>query len=151
MFSEEARTYLEKIVIPIRLSAVTPSGWPIGVSLWYFYENGSLYCATRETAKIVQYLVNEPRCAYEVSSDQPPYCGLRGQAISWIDRSNGAQVLTRLIIRYLGSLDTPLSRNLLKNAENEVAIRITPTTVYSWNFTSRMESSIQSIHSHPCP
>lgn len=151
MFPEEAQIYLEEIKIPLHLSSVTLSGWPIGVSLWYFYENGSLYCATQEKAKIVRYLLNEPRCGYEISSDKPPYCGIRGQAISQIDKSNGSLVLKKLILRYLGSFDTPLSRNLLKSADSEIAIKITPTNFYTWNFTARMEDSIPSTGVHPCP
>ncbi len=88
--------YLEAVRIPLRLSCLTTSGWPIVLSLWYLHEAGRLYCATLATARVVEYLRREPRCGFEVGADQPPYCGVRGQARAEIDPALGQDAPARL-------------------------------------------------------
>ena len=151
MFSLQAEEYLKTIRIPLHLSCITKSGWPIGLSLWYIYINGNLYCATQESAKVIGYLIQNPRCSFEVASDQPPYCGVRGQALSRIDKTIGSDILKQLIVRYLGSYDNPLAQKLLKKANSEVAIVISPTNYFTWDYTERMQISIQNEYQHPCP
>jgi nitroimidazol reductase NimA-like FMN-containing flavoprotein (pyridoxamine 5'-phosphate oxidase superfamily) len=151
MITPEVSAYLEQSLIPLRLSCVTPSGWPVVLSLWYLYRDGRLYCATQERAKVVSYLRHEPRCAFEVASDQPPYCGVRGQARAVIDADLGAEILRQLLLRYLGGTDNPLARQLLSRGQTEVAVIIEPVTLFKWNFTARMKDSIIVDTPKPCP
>jgi len=131
--------YLEAARIPLRLACTTESGWPIAVSLWYHYQDGQLFCATQKSARVVTYLQNDPRCAFEIAADQPPYCGIRGQAITRIDKELGAEILERLLSRYLGGVDNDLARDLLSKQEHEVAIVLKPVKVFTWDFSSRMQ------------
>ncbi len=78
----EYREFFDKIRIPIRLACKSKSGWPVLLSLWFIYFDGFLYCATRGGARVVGYLRENEECAFEVAADQPPYCGVRGQARS---------------------------------------------------------------------
>jgi hypothetical protein len=132
-------TYLDSSRIPLRLACTTESGWPMAVSLWFKHKNGRLFCATQKTARVVSYLQNDPRCAFEIAADLPPYCGVRGQAIASIDEEIGAEILEELLVRYLGSTDNTLGRNLLAKSNREVAIILKPVKVYTWDFSSRME------------
>jgi hypothetical protein len=136
---EDITHYLQQSLIPIRLACTTKSGWPMVLSLWYLYEDHSLYCATVETARVVAYLSHEPRCAFEVASDQIPYCGIRGQANAVILPERGNEILKRLLHRYLGGIDNPLSRILLSRDKPEVAIQLRPINLFSWNFRDRMQ------------
>jgi hypothetical protein len=131
--------FLEEIRIPLRLTAVTPSGWPIVVSLWFQYKGGRLVCATKKSARIVSYLENNPRCAFEIAPDSPPYRGVRGQAIAEIDSSTGKEVLEELLHRYVGDLENSFAQKLLAESENEVAIYLNPRKVFSWDFSNRMK------------
>lgn len=137
--SPATEKYLREIRIPIRLGCVTESGWPMTVPLWYLYEDGKLYCATQESSKVVAYLRHEPRCAFEVSADEPPYCGVRGQAVATIDEKSGAEVLERLLRRYLGGTNNQLAETLLAKRESEVAIVLEPANMFTWDFTDRMQ------------
>lgn len=131
--------YLEAIRIPLRLACTTESGWPMAVSLWFQYRDGLLYCATQKSAKVVTYLQNDPRCAFEIAADHPPYCGVRGQAVSRIDENLGAEILEQLLSRYLGGTDNDLAQDLLAKKDHEVAIILKPVKVYEWDFSSRMQ------------
>jgi nitroimidazol reductase NimA-like FMN-containing flavoprotein (pyridoxamine 5'-phosphate oxidase superfamily) len=142
VWSQEAITsFLQQMRIPIRLASVTSTGWPLVVSLWYLYENGRLYCATQKTAKIVAHLGREPRCAFEVAADLPPYRGVRGQGKARIMQSRGAEILTRLLERYLKDTSSSLAQLLLARGADEVAIEIEPVVLTTWDFTARMQGS----------
>lgn len=150
MITPDVEQYLAAVRIPLRLACTTPGGWPVVISLWYEYRDGRLYCASQEQAKVVAYLQHDPRCAFEVAADQPPYCGVRGQGTVTLDESRGAETLERLLRRYLGGLDNPLARKLLARRQSEVAIVIEPTSLFSWNFTSRMKDTVGAVDK-PCP
>ncbi len=136
----EMKTYLETIRIPLRLACTTKSGWPMAVSLWFMHQNGRLFCATQKSARVVSYLKNNPRCAFEIAADLPPYCGVRGQATANIDEKIGVGILEQLLVRYLGGTDNALGRNLLAKSDNEVAIILEPVKIYTWDFSSRMQN-----------
>jgi hypothetical protein len=137
-FAPPLAHYLETAEIPLRLACTMETNWPIVLSLWYLFEDDALYCATPESAKVVAYLQANPRCSFEVASDLPPYCGVRGRALASIDGQRGWEILERLLLRYLGSLDNNLAKNLLARSDPEVAIRLEPQSLYTWNFSQRM-------------
>jgi hypothetical protein len=138
----EMKDYLESTRIPLRLACATRSSWPIAMSLWFLYRDGALFCATQKSARVVSYLQNNPKCAFEIASDLPPYCGVRGQAVATIDEKIGGEILAQLLERYLGGTDSVLARNLIAKSETEVAIILKPVKIFTWDFTSRMEDII---------
>lgn len=141
-----ASHYLETVRIPLRLACVTQSGWPMAVSLWFqYHSDGTILCATQNSARVVQYLQHEPRCAFEIAADQPPYCGLRGQAIARIDDQIGGQVLEQLLHRYLGGTESDLAKNLLEKQDSEVAIILEPVQIFTWDFSNRMKDISQTM------
>jgi hypothetical protein len=151
MTNSSLKQYLAQVKIPLRLSCISNSGWPVVLSLWYLYEDGNLYCATPQAAKLVSYLTKEPRCAFEIASDQPPYCGVRGRALASLDQDRGLEILERLLIRYLGGTDNGLAKQLLGRSQPEVAIRLAPQSYHTWNFSDRMVQSIPRVDPKICP
>ena len=149
---DEVSVFLGRAILPLRLSCTTETGWPSILSLWYLYQDEKLYCAVQESARIVAYLRNNPQCAFEIAADNPPYCGVRGQAIAGIDNTLGVNILEKLLQRYLGGLDNSLAQNLLSKKEQEVAIVLDPVNVFKWNFSSRMQDVISEKDRHKiCP
>ena len=134
-----ASHYLETARIPLRLACITQSGWPMAVSLWFkYYHDGTILCATQKSARVVQYLQHESRCAFEIAADQPPYCGIRGQALARINEKMGAEILEQLLIRYLGGIENDLAKSLLAKQDTEVAIILEPVKLFTWDFSNRM-------------
>lgn len=143
--------YLTDAVVPVRLGCLDLKGNPVVLSLWYIYRDGYLYCATSSSARVVQYLKQDDRCAFEIASDLPPYCGVRGRGKAVLVPEKGAAILERLLLRYIGDLQHPLSRELLSRRELEIAIHIKPDSVSSWDFSSRMTNVPGENPSKPCP
>jgi hypothetical protein len=151
MMTPETEAYLHEITIPLRLSAVTPAGWPVVMSLWYLYRDGKFYCATRESARIVSYLRQSPRCGFEIAADTPPYCGVRGRGVATINPKIGLHTLKLLLIRYLGGVESPLARRLLARSGTEVAIIIEPVKIFTWDFSERMQGAVEPRSDRICP
>ena len=138
----EAQEFLDATVIPIRLGVQTSAGWPLVMSVWFIADGLELLCATQSTSTLVRCLEQQPVCGFEVAADTPPYRGVRGHAEVEIDRVGGAVALDRLLLRYLGSLESPLARRLRAQASNEVCLRLRPISMVSWDFSRRMASSL---------
>lgn len=133
MVNEAVESYLRNTLIPLRLAILTPTEWPMVVSLWYIYKEGLLYCATHRKARVVQYLQTEPRCGFEIAAEQPPYSGVRGRGIARVEPHLGPEILRELLVRYQGSTETPLAQQLLLHVDREVAIVIEPGMITRWD------------------
>ncbi|MFN2377756.1 MAG: pyridoxamine 5'-phosphate oxidase family protein [Candidatus Binatia bacterium] len=136
--SQQLEKHLSESTIPLRLACSGRSGWPLVVSLWYLYRDGRLWCACQKDSTVISFLENDPRCAFEVAGDQPPYRGARGRGRATLDRARGGEILEALLGRYDISPRAGLGRWLLSRRDAEVAIGIEPTWLGSWDFTERM-------------
>lgn len=134
----EVDRFLDATRVPLRLAANGPSGHPVLASLWFIPLEGRLWCATPRSARIHRLVEEDPRCAYEVSLETPPYRGVRGSATVESHPPRGEEILRRLIDRQLGDADSSLARTLLERVSDEVALCIEPRTMVSWDFTERM-------------
>ncbi len=134
----QVSNYLSESLIPLRLAANMADGFPVVVSLWFLWDGTDLWCAMHESARLVAHLRRDERVAFEVAGDQPPYRGVRGQARAAISAArDGHGLLTELLTRYLGGADGDLARWLLSR-EGELAIRVSPVNMSSWDYTARM-------------
>lgn len=130
--------YLQNQVIPIRLSCLDDNGFPLVCSLWFVYEENALWCATHQSAKIIQLLSVNPKCGFEISVNDIPYKGVRGKGQVELIKEKGKVVLGKLIDRYLGDTNSSLATWLLSRSEDEYAIKINIKSITSWDFSQRM-------------
>jgi nitroimidazol reductase NimA-like FMN-containing flavoprotein (pyridoxamine 5'-phosphate oxidase superfamily) len=138
----ETEAFLEGETIPIRLSCHTKRDDLWMLSLWYRYRDGALWCATSAEADVVDYLSADDRVAFEISTNEPPYKGVRGNGTASVDPDPDKHLLKTLLERYLGGTDSPLAERLLSPERDEVRIRIDPDRVYTWDFSHRMAGSV---------
>lgn len=132
---DEVRAYLAAAVIPIRVATAGRDG-PLVQSLWFIAQADGLWCATQADAVVVRRMQRDPRVGWEVSGDDPPYRGVRGQGQAVIVEE--AEPILRALIDRYGQAGTPLAAWLLGRVAAEVAIQITDLTVTSWDFAARM-------------
>lgn len=137
---EVTAAFLAETVIPIRLASLRTDGegrtWPVVQSLWFDYRQGSLWCATQAGSALARRLSRDPAIAFEVSSDDPPYRGVRGTGEAEV--IPGAEDVLRALIARYGQQDTSLAAWLLGRVATEVAIRVSSLQVSTWDYASRM-------------
>ena len=140
--NEQVHAFLLETRIPVRVACNGSSGHPLLASLWFVPQDGMLWCATQRGARIVSLLTGDPRCAFEVSVEAPPYRGVRGTGVATLREDRGEEILRILIERYLGGTDCKLASILLDRADQEIAIGIEPHTLVTWDYTERMSESV---------
>lgn len=136
--ADEVERFLDEATVPVRLACHTPSDRLWLVTLWYEFADETFLCATGRDAKIVEYLEGDASVAFEVSTNEPPYRGVRGNGRAVIGPDPDKAVLRSLLERYLGGTDSRLADRLLADDRDEVAIRLEPDRLYSWDYTERM-------------
>ena len=124
--------------LPLRLAVNSPTGWPMVVSLWFVYDKGNLFCATKRQARIASSIAKSSRCAFEVARETAPYFGVRGQGVASISSENAPEMLERLANRYISKDRAQFKKWLLKSSEDEVVISIRPVAFHSWDYRKRM-------------
>ena len=131
--------FLAVTLVPLRLACLTDSGRPLICSLWYLADGDSLWCATQDSARIVQYLSSNSDCGFEIAPETMPYKGVRGQGRVAVRPEEGADILGQLIDRYFGNRDSEFARWLMSRADQEVALQIRPDWLTAWDFSGRMD------------
>jgi len=143
--AEQVTAYLQAAPQhPLRL-AIVAKETPLIVPLWYRFAEGSFWCASPSSAKVVQVLQDNPRCAFDVSVNDMPYRGVRGQGFAEVLHNEGETTLQVLIERYLGDTDSELARWLLSRADQEVAIAVRPTWISAWDYSARMAGASATV------
>jgi len=136
-------SFVDQAVIPLRLAVSGGGGIPLPLSLWFLRIDRALWCATNGNAQLVRYLKADARCGFELAGDAPPYRGVRGQACASLHPAEGGAILARLLARYSIDTSSRLARMLTAKADQEVAIRIEPRWITSWDFSYRMADAVK--------
>ena len=138
---QQIAAFMDQTRIPLRLAVQDEAGAPLVLSLWFLPQDGEFWCATNRGALLIRYLEREPRCGFELAADAPPYHGVRGQGRASLHPAEGAAILARLLERYAINPASDLARMLTAKADQEIAIRITPDRLTSWDFRRRMQGA----------
>jgi nitroimidazol reductase NimA-like FMN-containing flavoprotein (pyridoxamine 5'-phosphate oxidase superfamily) len=137
----DVEQFLQQAKIPMRLACNAEDGFPRVVSLWYQYEDGQLLCVTHRDSKIVALLRKDPKIGFEVAPNEPPYCGVRGQATARLQSLDNEATLKQLLERYLGESESKLGQWLLSRSAEEILICISPERLYTWDYRERMSDT----------
>ena len=78
---DEVEDFLGNARVPVRLACVGGDGFPRVVSLWFRYRAGALYAVTHRRSSLAALLRADGRAGFEVSPNEPPYYGVRGQGV----------------------------------------------------------------------
>ena len=135
----EIETFLSETCVPLRLSFVSRNGLLI-VPVWFEYQAGHLWSCSPNDSLLVKALRKNPEVAFDVSTNDLPYRGVRGRGVSHCSTAADNSALERLLQRYLAGTDNPLARWLLNRTGEEAVIAIEPSWLTSWDFSGRMES-----------
>lgn len=134
----ELEAFLHESKIPMRIATHRPDGSLWTVALWYRYRKRCFQCATSADADIIRFLKSDPEVALDVSTNDPPYRGVRGNGTASLSPDRNKTTLIELIERYLGDTESALAKRLLADDRDEIQIEIRPRQLFSWDYTERM-------------
>lgn len=126
--------------LPIRLAVNGSKGFPVIASLWFLFDDDRLLCATQPDSAIAKCIQRDPRCTFEISTNSPPYTGVRGVGNAVI-KPEGGKLLKLLIKKYLKSPDERFRSWLIEKGANDVVIEIEAAKLKYWDYKSRMKDS----------
>jgi nitroimidazol reductase NimA-like FMN-containing flavoprotein (pyridoxamine 5'-phosphate oxidase superfamily) len=135
---EAVADFLADATIPVRLACRTPSGRLWQVTLWFVHRDGRIACATSADADVVRFIREHPGVAFDISTNEMPYRGVRGYGTTTIEPDPGKELLADLVERYLGGTDSELADTLLDEGRDEVRVLVEPDRVHSWDYSDRM-------------
>lgn len=138
---EETADFLAGATIPVRLACHTHSGRLWQVALWFRHSDGRLECATSADADLVGFLREHDGVAFDVSTNEPPYRGVRGYGTTTIEPDPDKRLLRALVERYLGGTDSSLAERLLAEGREEVRVLVDPERVHAWDYSDRMDDA----------
>lgn len=137
---DEVGKWLGDCRFPIRLACTAADGFPRVVSVWFLYRDGVFFSVSHRNSSLVKLLTASPRVGFEVSPNEPPYHGVRGQGLVTLDSAGADEVLNEVIDRYLGETNSSLAQWLLSRVDDEVVIKVEPHRFFSWDYRNRMEA-----------
>jgi nitroimidazol reductase NimA-like FMN-containing flavoprotein (pyridoxamine 5'-phosphate oxidase superfamily) len=163
---ERVDEFLAAAGVPVRLGCRTPGDQPWIVSLWFAWDPdagsvpddgnapdagsasddrdasetppGAIRCATSASADLVEFVENDDNVSFDVSTNDPPYKGVRGRGRATVAPDEDKQLLRSLLSTYLGGTDNPTADRLLRAEREEVEIRIEPERLHTWDYSERM-------------
>ena len=137
MTGAEIAAFLSQVSVPMRLSFASSNGLLV-VPLWFHYSSPRLLACSPRESVVVRSLQERPEVAFDISTNDVPYKGVRGRGLASCLAEEGAAVLDAVLARYVDDESHSLSRWLRARVEREVAIAIAPSWLTSWDFSERM-------------
>lgn len=140
----EVERFLES-KLNIQLATIDEQGYPNIQPLWFYHdkESGKIYIATHKASKKIQNIQkNKGKIYFSIDDENFPYKGVkgRGEASMSEDKQKNMQLMERINLKYLGTLEHPLAKMLMERAEDgtELVIEITPKFYSAWDFGKAM-------------
>ncbi len=112
-------------------------GTPLVHPVWHYYEDGKFFLTTYAGGAKARSLKKNPDVYFlvDVADKGPPY-GVRGKGKARVidDPEYAKKVISRHIMRYLGSPDSQEAKMLIENAKNYSVIEIAPLYMATWKY-----------------
>ena len=141
----EVTNFLEQSKLNIQIATIDEEGYPVIQPVWFVYdkESDKIYTGTSKTTKKVQNIKKNPgKIYFSIDEENYPYKGVKGRGVAGIseDIQKNLSIMEKINIKYLGTLEHPLSKMLIENTRNgsEVVIEITPKFFSAWDFSKGM-------------
>ena len=125
----EIAAILAGLASPMRLASLSPNGFPLISTIWFFYEEGRFWCITQQRTLLRRNLAADPRCAFEIGLEGQRFKLLRGQGLAALDLEDGRRVTELMISRYIKDPNGHAARTLRSQIPTEYAIAINPRWV----------------------
>lgn len=123
----------------VQLATIDEMGDPNVQPVWFYYDGGTkkLFVETGKESKKVRNLRRKANAYFSIDDENFPYKGVKGKAAVRIveDAKAIVPIAEKICIKYLGTLDHPISKTLIENIRNglSVVLELTPRFWSTWD------------------
>ena len=136
----EVNSFLQS-KLNMQIATIDEDGYPVIQPVWFLFDNdsGKIYTGTAKMTKKVKSIQRDPNKIYfSIDEENYPYKGVKGRAVARIseDIEKNLEIVEKINLKYLGTLEHPLAKMLMENTRNgiEVVIEIIPKFFSAWDF-----------------
>lgn len=106
-------------------------GTPLVHPIWYYYEEGKFFAVSNSAGRKIRSLKKNPEVYFLVDTGDR---GVRGKARAKVidDPKYAKNITSRIVVRYMGSAESPEAKDRIELAKNYSAIEVTPYFMASW-------------------
>ena len=126
----------------MQLATLDAQGDPIIQPVWFYFDeaSNSLFTATnRMSRKVANIRRNPDKIYFSIDDENFPYKGVKGKGTGRIleDKEKNLEIVEKINMKYLGTLEHPLAKTLMDNTRNgtEVVIQVSPKFYSAWDFS----------------
>lgn len=137
----EIDDFLHNSKLNVRLGTVDKKGDPMIHPVWFYYMNDKIYIETSKESQKANNIRRKNTVYFSIDEERMPYKGVRGKGTAKI--IEGAEkvspITEKIMIKYTGSLDNPIAKQLMDAAKAgfSIAIEITPKYYSTWDYSRR--------------
>jgi general stress protein 26 len=135
------KEFLSSKVLNVHVGTVDEYGHANIHPAWYYYDSSKdkIYIETGKQSKKTGNLKRNNVIYFCIDEQNPPYRGVRGKGTVKIydDINFNGPIAEKIHIRYLGSLENPISKSLLDmmRAGQSIVLEITPKYYSTWDYS----------------
>ena len=137
---QEIKAFLSSKVLNVHLGTVDENGHANIHPAWYYYDpsKDKIYVETGRLSKKRDNLKKNDTIYFCIDDQNPPYKGVRGKGTVKIyeDINFNVPIAEKIHIRYLGSLENPISKSLIDAVKKgqSVVLEISPRYYSTWDY-----------------
>ncbi|MGH9921741.1 MAG: pyridoxamine 5'-phosphate oxidase family protein [Nitrososphaerales archaeon] len=139
MSKTELDDFLKNSRLNVQLGTADEKGEPMIHPVWYYYMDDKLYIETGKNSKKASNIRRKNTVYFCVDDEQMPYKGTRGKGTARIieDVNRTTPIAEKIMVKYTGSLDNPIAKQLLDGVKAglSVIIEVTPEYYSTWDFS----------------
>jgi len=135
------KEFLSSKVLNVHVGTVDEYGHANIHPAWYYYDSSKdkIYIETGKQSKKTGNLKRNNVIYFCIDEQNPPYRGVRGKGTVKIydDINFNVPIAEKIHVRYLGSLENPISKSLLDmmRSGQSVVLEITPKYYSTWDYS----------------
>ena len=138
---QEIKAFLTSKVLNVHLGTVDESGHANVHPAWYYYDpsKDKIYVETGKQSKKTDNLKKNDIIYFCIDDQNPPYKGVRGKGTVKIyeDINFNVPIAEKIHIRYLGTLENPISQSLMDAMKKgqSIVLEISPRYYSTWDYS----------------
>ncbi|WP_415282201.1 pyridoxamine 5'-phosphate oxidase family protein [Candidatus Nitrososphaera sp. FF02] len=138
MTEQEVNSFMQS-KLNVQLATIDEMGDPSIQPVWFYYDNNTkkLFIETSKESKKVRNLRRKASAYFSIDDENFPYRGVKGKAAVKVieDAKTNLPIAEKICMKYLDTLDHPLSKMLIDNVKNgtSVVLELAPRFWSTWD------------------